>query len=409
MTTCAHRLPPRVGSWTRLPWLIGAVLILAAGSAGLLGRTVFAGKTQAARPELRRLIDEAVTGPRRIAPGVTAFVSGPHGTWLGSAGIADVKTGASMRPDARMRLESVGKIHTAALIERLDQEGKLRVGDTVEKWLPGLLPYGSKISIRQLLTMSSGLVDDNDLVGGDPEHAAEHFRHYIARVKDPQLRAQLTALAKRLAANPAITFSPMLWIRFAAAQPLLFEPGMGYHYSNTNYELLGLIAEKAGGKPLATLFDEQLFRPLGLGRTAYDPQGPITGAHAHGYLRLQSGKLIDTSDWHPGIGAEGGIVSDAEETGAFLVALMNGTLLDRAHVMNLQLGDLWGSHFVPAANSGCAGDAYGWSGGSYGYKTNVWVNGNGTRVGVVLFNGRLENAAGDAAAQKTLQRLYCAA
>jgi D-alanyl-D-alanine carboxypeptidase len=55
-----------------------------------------------------------------------------------------------------MRLESVGKIWTAALTLRLADQGRLRLGDTVERWLPGLLPYGNRITIRQLLTMTSG-------------------------------------------------------------------------------------------------------------------------------------------------------------------------------------------------------------------------------------------------------------
>jgi D-alanyl-D-alanine carboxypeptidase len=69
-----------------------------------------------------------------------------------------------MATDARMRLESVSKIYTAALILQLAQDGKLRVGGTVAGWLPGLLPYGNRITIRHLLTMSSGLIDNNDLL-----------------------------------------------------------------------------------------------------------------------------------------------------------------------------------------------------------------------------------------------------
>ena len=69
-----------------------------------------------------------------------------------------------MKPDARMRLESVSKIWTAAVVLRLAQNGLLRPGDTVERWLPGLLPYGNRITIAQLLTHTSGLIDNNDMV-----------------------------------------------------------------------------------------------------------------------------------------------------------------------------------------------------------------------------------------------------
>ena len=108
--------------------------------------------------------DGLVSGPSKIAPGAAAYVSGPNGSWLGAAGVADTSTGAQMPVDARIRLESVSKIYTATLILQLAQEGKLRVGDTVAKWLPGLLPYGNRITLRRLLTMQSGLIDNDDLL-----------------------------------------------------------------------------------------------------------------------------------------------------------------------------------------------------------------------------------------------------
>ena len=104
-----------------------------------------------------------------------------------------------------MRLESVSKIYTAALVLLLAQDGRLRVDDTVERWLPGMLPYGSRITIRQLLTMRSGLIDNNDFAT-DP--AA-----YLADVRDPRLRSRLTRLARRAEAHPAMEISPIWWIR----------------------------------------------------------------------------------------------------------------------------------------------------------------------------------------------------
>ena len=101
---------------------------------------------------------------------------GPRGSWLGAAGVADTSTCARMPVDARMRLESVSKIYTATLILQLAQAGRLRVGDTVARWLPGLLPYGNRITIRQLLTMSSGLIDNNDLRNASAERAARQPR-----------------------------------------------------------------------------------------------------------------------------------------------------------------------------------------------------------------------------------------
>jgi D-alanyl-D-alanine carboxypeptidase len=188
----------------------------------------------------------------------------------------------------------------------------------------------------------------------------------------------------------------------------LFTPGSGFHYSNIGYDVLGLIASRAGGKPLADLYRERIFEPLGLDTTAYDPQGPIQGPHARGYAIEPDGTRFDASDWHAGVGAEGGIVSNAEETARFLLALLQGKLVDVRRVEAMKGDSLW----FGGASTGCAGQAYGWSGGGNGYKTDVWVDGNGTRVAVLLLNARHWDTAqpvADATAHDAMARLFCRA
>ena len=378
---------------------------LAVAIAVFVDQAFVAGESAAARPELQRVLDGLVSGPRRLAPGATASVSGPNGTWSGAAGLAATSPAVPMPVDARMRLESVSKIYTAALIELLAQDGKLRVDDTVERWQPGLLPDGDRITIRHLLTMTSGLIDNNDL-----RNATEREqRTYLGRVKDARLRAELLAIAARTERNPATEVPETLWVRWAAWQPLLFEPGAGTHYSNIGYDVLGLIAARAGGEPLAELYRERIFEPLGLDATAYDPQGPIGGPHAHGYGIEPDGTRTDTTSWHWGIAADGGIVSSAEDTAAFLTALMRGELLDRRHVAALEGDDLWRGGTL----SGCrSGQVFGWSGGGNGYKTDVWVDDGGTRVAVLFLNARhydTAQAAADGAAHEAMADLFCRA
>lgn len=390
---------PRRAALVLLAGFMIAVMVAVA-----VDRLAFSRGSPAPRPKLQQILDGLVSGRSAIAPGATAYVSGPHGSWTGAAGIADTRTGAQMPADARMRLESVSKIYTATVILQLAQDGKLHVGDTVARWLPGLLPYGHRITIRELLTMRSGLVDNNDL-----RNASEsEQRANLVRVKDAKLRAQLLMIAARIKKNPAAEFSPTWWIKFAAWQPLLFSPGWGYHYSNIGYDVLGLIAERAGGKPLAVLYDERIFQPLDLRATAYDAQGPIRGAHARGYGIEPEGQQIDTSDWHGGVGAEGGIVSNARDTATFLTALMRGKLVDRRLVAAMENEDLW----LGGAATGCAGRAYGWSGGGDGFKSEVWVNDRGSRVAVLLLNARhwdTAQIAADQGAHDAMARLYCAA
>jgi hypothetical protein len=181
-----------------------AVVVALAAVAGL------AQPAAPARPGLQRILDGLVSGTGRIAPGATAYVYGPHGVWVGAAGVADVKTGERMKPDARMRLESVSKAWTAVLMLQLVTEHKLGLADTVSRRLPGLLPYGSRITLRELLDHTSGMIDTND-IARDPAR-------YIAKVKDPALRARLTALYEHVKRDPAYEFSPRLWVDFATTR-----------------------------------------------------------------------------------------------------------------------------------------------------------------------------------------------
>ena len=347
------------------------------------------------RPDLRAMLDELVDGPDRIAPGVTAYVSDHGDTWLGASGLADVN-GERMPTDARMRLESVSKIWTGVLIHQLAEAGTLRLSDTVERWLPGLLPYGERITIAQLLVHTSGLIDNNDI--------AKNPDAYLAQVTDPVLKAQLLRVERRLAETPTAEFSPVLWVKLAAFQPLLTEPGTTYHYSNIGFEILGLIAARASGQSIESLYRERIFEPLGLRHTAYDPQGPISGEHARGYNVGPDGRLIDMTAAHAGIGAEGAVVSNAEDTARFLVSLMQGKLLGAEQLTLMKRSAFW----IGGNATGCGDVAYGHSGAGAGFKTDVWVSGNGERVAVLLLNGRGDGTA-DERAGAAMRRLYCAA
>jgi D-alanyl-D-alanine carboxypeptidase len=372
-----------------------AVLVLLAGCGGARERT-----------ELQSVLDPLVTGPSMAAPGATAYVSGPHGTWSGAAGLANVKTGELMRPDARMRLESVSKLWTATLILQLAGEGRLRLDDTVAKHLPGLLPYGNRITIRELLNHTSGMIDNNDL-SRDP-------LSYIKLVKDSALHAQLLSLYRRVQEDPGTTFSPLLWIRFAAWIPLLSKPNTQFHYSNIGYETLGLIATRTAGEPLGTLYRERIAKPLGLTSVAYDPQGDIAGPHPVGYS-IDGGKPVAATAWGTGgVGAEGGIVASARDEARFLVALMQGKLLKPAQLTALKT-------VTPAAAaspyglgtgvdpSGCAGTAYGHNGGGLAFSSSVFVSEDGKRVAVLLLNGRATDNSSDLPVHAAMNELYCKA
>ena len=392
MSTDVQPLPQRARwSHRRAVWLVALVACAGAAVAvTVAAEHVFGGDgTRSSRPELQQILDRVVRSGD--APGVTAYVVGPHGLWQGSAGVADVKTGAAMRSDARMRIESLSKTWLTAVILQLAQEGKLSVDDTVARWLPGLLrAHGSQITIRELMNDASGLIDDNDVSGATPGE----LRAYFARVGDPGLLAQLSTTVARVKANPFTPIPALLLIRLAAWQPLVAPPGTTYHHSNIGWNVVGLIAEKVSGKPLRVLYRERLFRPLKLRNTAFSPQGPIEGQHANGYARDARGRLIDTTAMHPAKFADGAIVTNARDEAAFLRAAMNGTLFAKASWL-----DLYGA---PLGTNRCGAPAYAGEGGGDGYRSYVWYDTTGSRISVLLVNKNRGRTAADAALS-----LYC--
>ena len=326
-----------------------------------------------------------------IAPGATAYVVGPRGTWSGAAGEANVATGAKMQPDLRLRIESNSKTWLTAVVLQLAQEGKLDLDDTVDHVLPGLLRQNGKaITFRQLLHDSSGLIDDNDVYRA----SAAQKQAMLARVGDPKVRAELVAMASSLREDPSAYVPARVFIDLAAWQPLVATPGTAYHHSNIGWNVLGLVAAKAAGKPLPEVYRERLFRPLGLTNTAFSPQGPIPGAHANGYARGADGVLVDTTTSHPGKFSDGAIVTDARDEATFLQALMQGKLFDKSR---------WNELYGFPAKSTCGTATWNGEGAGNGYRSYALYNETGTRVAVLLINGADGNASAAA------RSLYCAA
>lgn len=323
-----------------------------------------------ARPALQRVLEQLTSGPGRIAPGATAYVAGPQGTWLGAAGIADLSDGRPMPPTPGCGWRASAKdldrgAGAAARRARTARAGRHR----------GSLAARAA-AVRR------------------PDHAAQaadpHQRHLRQQRRSerpcsgarsdqgpcPALRAEFVRWQQRIDANPATQFPPTVWIRLAATQPLYFPPGTGYHYSNVGFEVLGLVIETVTGRPLATAYRDQILAPLGLRQTAYDPQGDITGAHPRAYALNLDGSMADRTAVHPGIGAEGGVVSTARETATFLTALMQGKLLGPAALAGMKERDFWSGGDVVSG----VGTAYGHSGAGSAYKADVLVDDDGVAL-----------------------------
>ena len=226
----------------------------------------------------------------------------------------------------------------------------------------------------------------------------------LANVKDAKLQGKLRAIVAQAEEDRSTSVGPIWLVRLAAWQPLVLAPGSGYHHSNIGWNIAGFIAERVAGQPLPALYEERVFAPLQLRHTSYQPQGPIIGPHAEGYLIGTDGSLTEATAWTVGKGADGAVVANAADEARFLQALVN----DELHVRQCFL-DFYGA---PGTNTGgCPGNAFVGQGAGAASRSYVYYDQTGTHVAVLLLNGFQEGtgATGDPVAQSAAVELYCAA
>ena len=183
---------------------------------------------------LQTMVD--TTAKELLIPGAVVLLRTPQGEFTVSYGTTLLGATSPPRADTHFRIASNTKTMTAAVIVLLAQEGKLSLDDPVSKYVPGV-PNGDNITIAELLEMRSGLYNytNDPVILGRP-----------STMTRPRSGPQTKLLA------------------IAFAHPPNFPPGTDFEYNNTNYALLGLIAEKVDGKPLASCLQDRLFGPLGM-------------------------------------------------------------------------------------------------------------------------------------------------
>ncbi|MGW6613065.1 serine hydrolase domain-containing protein [Streptomyces erythrochromogenes] len=259
----------------------------------------------------RRAMDAEV---RAGIPGITAQARDARGVWKAAAGVGDLTTGTPRGTDDRFRIGSITKTFVATVLLQMETEGKLRLDDTVERHLPGLVRGngndGSTITVRGLLNHTSGLFD---YLADE-----EYLRTYM--LGDGYLRHRYD------------TLPPAQHVRVALSHPPLFPPGTRFSYSNTNYVLAALIIEKAGGRTYETEVRDRIIRPLGLKATTNPGNSihiPRPSSRAYSKLFAQApDRIDDVTEMNGSQGwADGDIISTAGDLNRFYRALMRGELL----------------------------------------------------------------------------------
>ena len=324
---------------------------------------------------LQRSLDGLVRNPD--VPGAFASVRDKHGRVTDyTAGVADIRTRTGVPTDGYVRIASNTKMFTAVVVLQLAGEGKLELDRSVETYLPGVVRGegidAEKITVRQLLQHTSGLPNPTFLDQG------------ILPVRDRYFDAR-ELLDSSLAQGPT------------------FAPGTDWKYSNGGYILLGLIAQKVGGRPFAELVTTRIIGRLGLSETYYPGPGDrtIRKPHAKGYLPVdEDGTLADITEFDPSIaGAAGQMIATPSDVNKFLAGVHTGKLLRPRELAEMRRtvpakmlpGWSYGLGLIKFDLS-CGGTAYGHGGDADGYESRAAITTDGRAVTVVITN---DDPAGD--------------
>ncbi|MFI8889074.1 serine hydrolase domain-containing protein [Streptomyces paradoxus] len=244
--------------------------------------------------------------PRADATAALVRVGGKEGTWRGSSGVHDLRSGRPADPAGRFRAGSVTKVFTAAVALQLAEEGRLDLDRSARSYLPELIPasYGG-VTVRQLLDHTHGIPAPDF-----PGTTVEEWYANRFQVHDPEDM-----------------------VRSATSKKREFAPGERQHYLNIGYTITGLLIERVTHDSYERQVARRVLGPLGLRNTSFPGSGPrIAGPHNHGYqtMRLDDGTtgLRDVSVWGAtDAWAAGDIISTTADLERFTGALFEGRIV----------------------------------------------------------------------------------
>lgn len=359
-----------------LPGLTRRALLvstIASSAAVTIGAGVSARQTPIAVPDdaaLRAIVDNFVA--TTDTPGAMAAVwSGDGIPWLYAAGVSDIETQTPLSTSDAVRIASNTKTFVATVVLQLVDEGMLSLDDVVSTWIPDV-PNGDIATIRNLLGMTSGI-----------------FNWF----EEPGIEAAWVA-------DPLIPWTPEEAIDIAREHPPYFAPGEGFHYTETNYFLLGLIAEAVTGTSINDLITDRLLTPNGLTRTSFPTTPDMPKPFSRGYLPDEAGgAMIDFTSSNPDFPwTAGAMISTLEDMLAWARLLANGDLISPdMQAQRLELTVLATDPYLVGYGLGIFSMAgyWGHNGGINGYSTFM-VHNPETNTTIVAATNLSTNEGGGA-------------
>ena len=262
-------------------WALG-VILMTTGQAGAASRDA--------------TIDAWMRDYSGDAPGASVLVlEDGKPAFQRSYGMAELETGRAATPSTQYRLASITKQFTATCVLLLMEDGILTLDDPVRRWLPTLPVSADAVTLRHLLSHTSGLIDYEDLI---PDTQTQ-------QVHD----ADVLRLLER-------------------EERLYFVPGSDYRYSNSGYALLALVVERASGERFADFLHARVFSPLGMTQTlAREDDGPAIASRAYGYSFVQGQWQKTDQSTTSAVLGDGGIYSSLADLARWDAAWYDDRLL----------------------------------------------------------------------------------
>lgn len=280
---------------------------------GLLGTAVPATQAQAASsdPDIPTLQDIRQAG----GLGVLSTARTAHSVRSDSLGTADLR-GSRVQEGSHFRAASITKAFVATAVMQQVERGRIQLDDPLETYLPGALPYGSKITVRQILSHTSGF--------------ATGALEALQPLPDLPPRQQLAAVLEA-------SYSPTQLLGYAAKTKPKYAPGSRWEYSNINFTLAALILEAVTHRPVRQVVKQQILKPLRLRNTSFvQHRATMRKPSMRGYLspvavgEPSTAPRPDVTRQRSGFYyGSGNMVSTTGDIAAFFRGLLSGKLVNR--------------------------------------------------------------------------------
>ncbi|MEU4580855.1 serine hydrolase domain-containing protein [Kitasatospora aureofaciens] len=248
------------------------------------------------------------TRPSDNSSGAVALVAEPGQVWKGST--VDSQTGRKIPENAHFHAGSISKVFETTVVLQLAAEGRIDLDQTVQHYMPGLLPDTfAPITVRQLVNYTSGLPNVDE--GKPPASADETIAdRYDYRTFDQIIQQTLRPDDGRPAPGPHFT------------------PGTEQEYNSLGFRIAGKLIEQTTGNSFRDEVTARILKPLHLNQTSVPEDDPeMPRPYLHGYMTDDNGRAVDTSEQG---GDPSNIISTTADLDRFLTTLLQGRLLPAA-------------------------------------------------------------------------------